>query len=274
MYYPNEQELEFNHFLRMEPLRNNGSNYMTWYRNLHGVLVQNNVTYVLENFLEDAPGNLASAEAKDAFRRRRDIWMDVQITMYWSMEDELKNAHRHLEPIAMIDALRVLFEDQIKREQFKQLDGFLSFRMEEHTCLETHLSKMFDMHDDLTRICGYWMADTFAIHAVLRSLPPSFEKVVDEYVIKADSILFTDFLAEIKGVKVELIEGEIDDTEGIFDIRVIIVISCILLYYKYLMLMSCLMKQHQSIRGSKRSTSRCCRRIARRSTDGQDGFRS
>ena len=174
----------------------------------------------------------------------------------------------------MIDALRVLFEDQIKREQFKQLDNFLSFRMEEHTYLETHLLKMFDMHDDLTRICGYWMADTFAIHAVLRSLPPSFEKVVDEYVIKADSILFTDFLAEIKGVKVELIEGEIDDTEGIFDIRVIIVISCTLLYYKYLMLMSCLLKQHQSIRRSKRSTSRCCRRTARRSTDGQDGFRS
>ena len=108
------------------------------------------------------------------------------------------------------------------------------------------------------------MADTFAIHAVLRSLPPSFEKVVDEYVIKADSILFTDFLAEIKGVKVELIEGEIDDTQGIFDIRVIIVISCTLLYYKYLMLMSCLLKQHQSIRGSKRSTSRCCRMMARK----------
>ena len=72
----------------MEPLRNDGSNYITWYRNLYGVLVQNNVTYVLENFLEDAPGNLASAEAKDAFRHRRDIWMDVQITMYHSMEHQ------------------------------------------------------------------------------------------------------------------------------------------------------------------------------------------
>ena len=90
MYYPNEQELEFNHFLRMEPLRNDGSNYITWYRNLYGALVQNNVTYVLEDFLEDAPGNLASAEAKDAFRLRRDIWMDVQITMCHSMENELK----------------------------------------------------------------------------------------------------------------------------------------------------------------------------------------
>ena len=53
-------------------------------------------------------------------------------------------------------------------------------------------------------------------------------------------------------VKVELIEGEIDDTQGIFDIQVIIVISCTWLYYKYLMLMSCLLKQYQSITGTRR----------------------
>ena len=88
------------------------------------------------------------------------------------------------------------------------------------------------------------------------------------------NFLFNDFLVEINDVEVKLIEGEIDDTQGIFDIRVIIVISCTLLYYKYLMLMSCLLKQHQSIRGAKMSTSRCCRRIARRSIDGQDVFRS
>ena len=86
---------------------------MTWFRNLRNVLFQNDVSYVLEQFLEDAPGNLASVETKDAFRRRG-IWIDVQVTMYHNMEDELKNAHRHLEPIAMIDALKVLFEDQIK----------------------------------------------------------------------------------------------------------------------------------------------------------------
>ena len=174
----------------------------------------------------------------------------------------------------MMDALKVLLMNQVKHEQYKQLDMFLSLKMEEHTCLETHLCRMFDIHDDLTNMCGYWMADTFAIQAVLRSLPPSYKELVDEYVIKSESLLITDFLVEIKDVKVEPIEGEIDDTQGIFDIRVIIVISCTWLYYKYLMLMSCLLKQHQSIRRSKRSTSRCCRRTARRSTDGQDGFRS
>ena len=85
----------------------------------------------------------------------------------------------------------------------------------------------------------YWMADNFAIQAVLRSLPPRYEELVDEYVIKSDSLLFNDFLVEIKDVEVEPIEGEINDTQGIFDIQVIIVISYTCLYYKYLMLMSC-----------------------------------
>ena len=75
----------------------------------------------------------------------------------------------------MMDALKVIFMNQVKHEQYKQLDMFLSLKMEEHTCLERHLSKMFDIHDDLTNTCSYWMVDTFAIQAVLRSLPPSYE---------------------------------------------------------------------------------------------------
>ena len=75
----------------------------------------------------------------------------------------------------MMDALKVLFMNQVKHEQYKQLDMFLSLKMEEHTCLKTYLCRMFDIHDDLTNTCGYWMADTFVIQAVLCSLPPSYE---------------------------------------------------------------------------------------------------
>ena len=68
------------------------------------------------------------------------------------------------------------------------------------------------------------------------------------------NFLFNDFLVEIKDVEVKLVEGEIDDTQGIFDIQVIIVISYTWLYYKYLMLMSCLLKHHQSIIGFMKSS--------------------
>ena len=198
---------------------------MTWYRNLKGVIYQNDISYVIEEFLGDKPGNSASAEAKEDFRQRRDIFMSVQCMMFGCMDHELKNDFRHMEPFVMINALKTWFVDRVKLEQFKQLDNFLSLKMEEHTCLETHLCRMFDIHDDLTNMCGHWMADTFAIQAVLCSLPPSYKELVDEYVIKSESLLFTDFLVEIKDMKVEPIEGEIDDTQGIFDIQVRIVIS-------------------------------------------------
>ena len=68
------------------------------------------------------------------------------------------------------------------------------------------------------------MADHFAIKAVLHSLPPSYEELVDEYILKSDFLLFNDFLVEIKDVEVEPIEGEIDDTQGLI-YKVIIVIS-------------------------------------------------
>ena len=179
MPYPKEESLEFNHFIRKGNLSNDGSNFMTWFRNLKDVLYQNNISYVIGEFLGDAPGNFASAEAKEDFRLRREIWISVQVTMYVCMENELKNEYHHMEPIVMIDALKVLFENQVKHEQYKQLDKFLSLKMEEHTYLETHLCKMFDIHDDLTNACGYWTADTFVIQAVLCSLPPSYEELVD-----------------------------------------------------------------------------------------------
>ena len=88
------------------------------------------------------------------------------------------------------------------------------------------------------------------------------------------NFLFNDFLVEIKDVEVKLVEGEIDDTQGIFDIQVIIVISCTWLYYKYLMLMFCLLKQHHSITGFMRSSPGHCRMMARKSFDGQGVSRS
>ena len=77
MPYPKKESLEFNHFINKESLRNDGSNFMKWYRNLKGVLYQNDISYMIEEFLGDNPGNSASAEAKEDFRQRRDIFMSV-----------------------------------------------------------------------------------------------------------------------------------------------------------------------------------------------------
>ena len=125
MPYPKEESLEFNHFINKESLQNDGSNFMEWYRNLKGVLYQNDISYVIEEFLGDNPGNFASAEAREEFRQRRDIFRSVQYTMFGCMNHELKNHFRHMEPFVMMNALKTWFVRQVKLEQFEQLDNFL-----------------------------------------------------------------------------------------------------------------------------------------------------
>ena len=93
--------------------------------------------------------------------------------------------------------------------------------MEENTCLESHLRKMYDHHKYLIVDWDYWMADAFTIDVVLRSLPPSYEGVVNGYVMRGESFTFREFISQIRTVQVQPIAGEIVDGEGIYDIHVI-----------------------------------------------------
>ena len=100
--------------------------------------------------------------------------------------------------------------------------------MEEHTCLETHLGKMYDIYLSLTNVYDYLMADAFAITIVLRSLPPSYEEHVRGYVVKSESLTLYQFISRFRNVKVDPIEAEIIDPYGIFDIQIY---KCIVFQY-------------------------------------------
>ena len=116
----------------------------------------------------------------------------------------------------MIDAIKTHFKDELRREQFRQLREFRTIHMEEHTCLKTHLKRLYDIYFQLTMVFDYWMADSCAIQTVLISLPPSYEKHVRKYILKADNMNFYKFVSELKSLKVYSIEGEIFDATCIY----------------------------------------------------------
>ena len=116
----------------------------------------------------------------------------------------------------MIDAIKTHFRDELKREQFKQLRMFQTIHMEEHTCLETHLNRLYDIYFQLTMVFDYWMAYSCAIQTVLISLPPSYEKHMRKYILNADNMNFYKFVSEFKSLKVDSIEGEIFDATNIY----------------------------------------------------------
>ena len=94
--------------------------------------------------------------------------------------------------------------------------------MEEKTCLEQHLVKMLDIHRRLTFYLDYWMTDELAVDVVLRLLPPSNKDYVRGVAMKREPFSSFTFPTRLRTTKVEPIEAEIIDPEGIFDIQAII----------------------------------------------------
>ena len=121
----------------------------------------------------------------------------------------------------MVDELKALFISQVRVMKYEYLDEFLSTKMEENTCLESHLANMHRIHGPLVHDWDDWIIVGFAIDGVLRSLPPSYKDHVKDYVMREESFTFHAFLAKLRTLKVEPIAGEVIDEEGIYDIRVI-----------------------------------------------------
>src|SRR4051812_36240053 len=67
-----KSNFNFNVFAEKEKLRNNGSNFTNWFRNLRIVLSGGQKDYVLENALGDAPAVDAPADEKAVYQSCND----------------------------------------------------------------------------------------------------------------------------------------------------------------------------------------------------------
>ena len=91
------------------------------------------------------------------------------------------------------------------------MNGFLSLKMEENTCLEQHLRIMHEIHHRLVLVWNYEMNGDFAIDGVLR-----FKNYAGDYVIGRGLITFYEFVSQLRHVKVEPIAREVDNAESIY----------------------------------------------------------
>ena len=95
--------------------------------------------------------------------------------MLYSMDSELRVRFSNTNAYDMVDALKALFISQVGVMKYECLDEFLSTKMEENTCLESHLANIHRIHGRLVHVWDYWMSNRFAVDGVLRSLPPSYK---------------------------------------------------------------------------------------------------
>jgi hypothetical protein len=76
------------------------------------------------------------------------------------------------------------------------LDEFPSLKMEEHTIVGIHLVKMHRIQRRLVIELGFEITDASSNSVVLRSLPPSYRRFVEDFVMGSESVTFHETLGE------------------------------------------------------------------------------
>ena len=214
--------IDFVPWFATESLRADGSNFIEWYRRLRALLQPSNVLYTIEEPLGAEPSNDANLDETVAFLTRRDYYILVHLAIVNAIVPELKSHYDDIDSNEIIDDLmNVRFWPQTLLMKHECFDEFLSCKMEEHTCVRTHLAKMDEIFHRLTVVFDYWTTDTFGISVIQRSLPPSYKSFVENYVMGGESVELPEFLEMVRNVQVEPIEGEIVDETGIFDIQML-----------------------------------------------------
>src|SRR3954471_21381366 len=90
--------INFNAFLEKERLKNNGSNFVDWFRNLRIVLNAGNLTYVLDAPLGNPPAADAIDEVKNVFLARKNPYSTVQCAIFYGLESEFQKRFENHDP--------------------------------------------------------------------------------------------------------------------------------------------------------------------------------
>ena len=197
-------------------LKEDGSNFVDCYLRLRTVLKRANILFVIEEPVGEPPGNNMDEKVMLDYHNRRRTYSIAKSVLEVCMSQELCDQFEETNAYDMIDMLKSMFMHQFRVARFELENEFLSTKMEENTCLKTHLAKMHGIHLSLVEDFDYWTTEESAINTVLHSLPPSYRDLVHGYVGRGESLQFFEFIVSLRDVEVEPIKGEIVDGEGIY----------------------------------------------------------
>ena len=101
--------MNFNAFLEKTKLKDDGSNYTDWVRNLRIILIAAKKDYVLQAPLGDAPVLHAEQDVMNAWQARFDDYSLVQCGMLYSLEPGLQKRFEQHEAYEMFEELKMVF---------------------------------------------------------------------------------------------------------------------------------------------------------------------
>ena len=157
--------LNFNAFLEKAKLKDDGSNYTDWVRNLGIILIAAQKNYVLEAPLGVPPAP-ATADIVNAWQTHVDDYSIVQCAMLYGLESGLQRCFERYGAYEMFQELKLIFQANARVERYEVSNKFYSCKIEENSSVSEHILRMSGYHNHLTQL-GINLPDDSVIDRVL-----------------------------------------------------------------------------------------------------------
>src|SRR3954466_4744178 len=199
-----KSNFNFNVFAEKEKLKNNGSNFTNWFRNLRIILSSGQKDYVLEKALGDAPAVDAPADEKDVYQSRKDDYGVIKSTMLFAMESDLQNRFEEFPgPFEILEELKTMIQTQAHSERYEISEKFFNCKMEEGSFVSEHAIKMSGYTKRLEQLdCK--IPEELKIDRVLQSLPPSFKGFIVTHNQIGSTDTITELFPKLKATEVDI----------------------------------------------------------------------
>ena len=166
----------------LEKEKLNGTNFIDWYRNLRIVLRQEQKEYVLEQPYPDEPEGNVSAGVRHAYEKHCSDSIDVSCLMLATMNSELQKQYEDsIDAYIMIEGLQGMFQGQSRAERYNTSKALFACRLAEGSAVSPHMVKMIGYIESLEKL-GFALSPALAVDVILRSLPPSFEGFIMNFI--------------------------------------------------------------------------------------------
>ena len=194
--------MNFNAFLEKTKLKDDGSNYTDWVRNLRIILIAAKKDYVLEAPLGEAPIP-ENQDVMNAWQSRADDYSLVQCGMLYSLEPGLQKRFEQHGAYEMFEELKMVFQAHARVERYEVSDKFFSCKMEENSSVSEHILRMSGLHNRLTQL-GVNLPDDAVIDRILQSLPPSYKSFVMNFNMQGMEKTIPEVYSMLKSAEVEI----------------------------------------------------------------------
>nr|BDI54541.1 retrotransposon protein, putative, Ty1-copia subclass [Triticum aestivum] len=194
--------MNFNAFLEKTKLKDDGSNYSDWVRNLRIILIAAKKDYVLDAPLGEAPIP-ENQDVMNTWQSRADDYSLVQCDMLHSLEPGLQKRFERHGAYEMFEELKMIFQAHARVERYEVSDKFYSCKMEENSSVSEHILKMSGLHNRLSQL-EINLPDKAVIDRILQSLPPSYKSFVLNYNMQGMVKTIPEVFSMLKLAEVEI----------------------------------------------------------------------